>query len=211
MNFLKLDSPFMKVMGTVADLMILNILTLLLCIPVITAGAAFTAMHYVLLKMARNEEGYIVRSYFKSFKENFLQASGLWLLMLLVAVILIVDWRILIVQGGEDAAVFRILIIAAATVIYLVAIYVFPVLSRYRNTIPGTLKTAFTMSTFGILSLRTILAAILIPLPFVLLWNFGNAAVPFFAVFCFSAPGFIRAKLNSGLFKKFEESDDTKG
>ena len=55
MKFLDIDSPFMQVMGKVADLMILNLLTIVCCIPIITAGAAFTAMHYQVLKIVRNE------------------------------------------------------------------------------------------------------------------------------------------------------------
>ena len=74
MKFLEIDSPFMRVLGRIADLMIINFLTILLCIPVVTAGAAFTAMHYVMLKLVRDEEGYIVKQYFKSFKENFVQS-----------------------------------------------------------------------------------------------------------------------------------------
>lgn len=209
MNFLKLDSPLMKTLGTLADLMILNMLTLLLCIPVITAGAAFTAMHYVLLKIARNEEGYIIKSFFKSFRQNFLQATILWIMLLAILAVLFVDWRILIMQSGELPEILRLLLIAAAAVIYLVAIYIFPVLSRYQNTIRGTIKTAFSMSTFGILTLRTILSAVLVPLPAVLAWYFGYGMIPVFLVFCFTAPGFLRAKLYSGLFKKFEDYDKT--
>ena len=67
-----IDSPVMRFLGKVADLMILNLVTLLCCIPVVTIGASLTAMHYVLLKMVRNEESYIVRSFFKSFKRDAL-------------------------------------------------------------------------------------------------------------------------------------------
>ena len=77
------ESRFMEALSTISDLMILNLVTLVCCLPVITIGAALTGMHYVLLKMVRREEGYIVRSYFKSFKENFLQATIIWILFLL--------------------------------------------------------------------------------------------------------------------------------
>ena len=56
-------------MNKVADLCILNIICLVCCIPIVTAGASITAMYYVTLKMVRNEEAYIVRSFFKSFKD----------------------------------------------------------------------------------------------------------------------------------------------
>ena len=67
MKIFDLDSPLMNVLNKMADLMWLNILTLICCIPIITAGAAFTSMHYVALKIVRNEESYITRAFFKSF------------------------------------------------------------------------------------------------------------------------------------------------
>ena len=69
MKIFDLDSPLMNVLNKMADLMWLNILTLICCIPIITAGAAFTSMHYVALKIVRNEESYITRS-FCSFSVN---------------------------------------------------------------------------------------------------------------------------------------------
>ena len=68
MKLFDLDSPVMRFLSKMADLMILNILTMICCLPLFTAGAAFTALHYVCLKMVRNEEGYIAKSYFKAFK-----------------------------------------------------------------------------------------------------------------------------------------------
>ena len=74
-HFFSMDNKFFTFMGRVADLCILNIICLICCIPIVTAGASITAMYYVTLKMVRNEEAYIVRSFFKSFKENFKQAT----------------------------------------------------------------------------------------------------------------------------------------
>lgn len=62
-RFFNIDSPIMHFLGRVADLMILNLVTLICCLPVVTIGASLTAMHYVLLKMVRNRESYIVRSF----------------------------------------------------------------------------------------------------------------------------------------------------
>ena len=87
MKIFDLDSPLMNVLNKMADLMWLNILTLICCIPIITAGAALTSMHYVALKIVRNEESYITRNFFKSFKTNFRQATVIWLLLLLGLVV----------------------------------------------------------------------------------------------------------------------------
>ena len=83
-----MNNTFFRFMSKVADLCILNIICVICCIPVITAGASITAMYYVTLKMVRNEDAYIVRSFFKSFKQNFKQATIINLIMLLIGVVL---------------------------------------------------------------------------------------------------------------------------
>lgn len=203
MDIFKIDSPFMKTLETIANLMILNILVILCCIPVVTAGAGFTAMHYVLLKIARKEEGYIVKSFFHSFKQNFVQATVIWLIMLAVMAALFFDWRF--IRQYDMPLVYVILLYTVAGIVYLIFLYVFPVLSHYTNTIRGTFKTAFTMSVLGIITVRTIIMGIVWPLVFVALWFVGYPIIPLVAVFCFSAPGWVRAKLYSGIFEVYEK------
>ena len=65
MKLFNLDSPLMQALNKVADLMWLSILTLFFCIPIITVGPALTALHYMALKIARDEECYITKDYFK--------------------------------------------------------------------------------------------------------------------------------------------------
>ena len=86
-----LENPVMRGLSRLADMMILNLLTLLLCLPVFTAGSALTAMYYVELKWARKEEGYTVRPFFQQFKDNFKQATGEWLIMLVIVAVLAPD------------------------------------------------------------------------------------------------------------------------
>ena len=76
MKFFNLDSPLMKFLSRMTDILWLNILTVVCSIPIITAGASFTALHYVCLKMVRDEEGYITKTFFRSFKENLKQGIG---------------------------------------------------------------------------------------------------------------------------------------
>ena len=146
MKIFDLDSPLMNVLNKMADLMWLNILTLICCIPVITAGAALTSMHYVALKIVRNEESYITRSFFKSFKTNFRQATLIWLLLMLVAAILGGDYYIITKSGMQFSQVLVVLIMAAGVLVICTSLYVFPVLSKFDNTIMGTIRNAFIMS-----------------------------------------------------------------
>ena len=202
MNFLHVESPLMKKLGIMADLLILNLVTLVCCLPIVTAGAAFTAMHYVLLKIVRGEEGYVVKTFFRAFKENLLQGTILWIIMVIVYAALFVDWRILRMQGNEFPVFMNILLLAAVIIIYLSSLYVFPILSRYQNTVPGTIKAALTMSVVG--TIRTIGSAIVYPIPYVILFFVGYPIVPIILCFCFTGPGYFRAKMYDGLFLTYE-------
>ena len=202
MNFLHVESPLMKKLGIMADLLILNLVTLVCCLPIVTAGAAFTAMHYVLLKIVRGEEGYVIKTFFRAFKENLLQGTILWIIMVVVYAALFVDWRILRMQGDEFPMFMNILLLAAVIIIYLISLYIFPILSRYQNTVLGTIKAALTMSVVG--TIRTIGSAIIYPLPYVILFFAGYPIVPIILCFCFTGPGYFRAKMYDGLFMTYE-------
>ncbi len=205
-GFLQLDSPLMRFLGVMADLLILNLVTLLMCIPVITAGAAFTGMHFVLTKIVRGEETYIVQTFFRAFKDNFRQATILWAGMLALYGFLFVDWRIIRMQGDQFPGIVIILLYAVIIVVYLISLYIFPVLSRYRNTIGGTVKTAYSMSVFGMLTLRTLAQGLLMFVSPAFLMAGGYPVVPIFLAFCFTGPGYLRARMYNGLFRKYEEA-----
>lgn len=200
-----MDSPVMRFLTVMADLMILNILTIICCIPIITAGASLTGLHYVLLKMARNEEGYIVKSFFKSFKQNFRQATIIWLIILAFIIIFIGDIMIFNYAAIEFPKALRIFLIVLGLFMLMVAIYVFPVLSRFDNTVMNTIKNALFMS---ILSFpKTLLMLILYALP-VVIFYFTPIAAPLIFLFGISAPSFFAAMLYSGTFKKFEPEEE---
>jgi uncharacterized membrane protein YesL len=206
MDFLKPDSKFMGWLGLLANLMILNFLTLLTCIPIITAGASLTAMHYVLQKIVREEDTNIMDQFFHSFKMNFVQATIIWIILVLVYAVLFVDWRILRMQGDQFPGFFIILMYAAIAIVYLISLYVFPVLARYKNTIGGTFKTSFALAVYGISMFRTFICGIVNMVPLAVLYIFGYPVIPLFLAFCFTGPGYVRARIYKSLFSNYEQA-----
>ena len=154
----------MRFLNKMTDLLILNIITMLMCIPVITAGAALTAMHYVLLKMVRGEEGYIIKSFFRSFKREFRQATVLWILYVALAALMVSN-LVLILEGGGSYPIWlpsSILVVAFLEIMFM--IYTFAMLSRFDNTIYHTIVNAVTL-TFAELPRSVEMAVItLVPL-----------------------------------------------
>lgn len=203
-KFFDMDSPFMRFMSRIGDLLFLNVIMIICCIPIVTAGAAFTAMHYVLLKMVRKEEGYLIRGFFKSFKQNFKQATIIWLLMLLVIGVFVGDFFIFSYSGIEFSRIFTILFFAVAVIILMGAVYIFPILARFDNTIKNTIRNAFSMAVINLP--KTILMVLLLFLPFVIMYL--SAYATFFVImFGISVPAYASAYLYSDVFRKFEPED----
>lgn len=241
MKFLSLDSPLMKFLSRMTDILWLNILTILFFLPpgivayfffktvvaqgesfipstgtqfllyalILVAsmpiGAAFTALHYVCLKMVRNEEGYITKDFFKSFKLNFKQATIIWTVAMLIGALLIFNFTYIHLM--EHATVFFAASAAAAIFLYFIILYVFPILSHFVNTVKGTVKNAFFMSILALP--KTILMVIVTLIPVAIIYFIERFEammwlMPLTYLFWFSLPAYACAKLYDKTFKRFE-------
>lgn len=136
-----MDNKFFTFMSRVADLIILNLICIVCCLPVITAGASITAMFYVTMKMVRNEEAYIVRSFFRSFKQNFKQATIINVLMLLAGVLLYFDMNICRNIKGTLSQVLLVIFTMILVIYIMIFMYIYPVLAKFYNTIKNTLTS----------------------------------------------------------------------
>lgn len=145
-DFFNMDNGIFRALGRLADLMMLNLVFLLCCIPIVTIGAALTGLNYVTLKMAENEEGYIIKSFFKSFRENFKQATVIWLILLGIGLLLGADFYIMQAASKTLGNVFRVLLAAASFFYAIILLYIFPELARFYNTTKTTFKNAFIMA-----------------------------------------------------------------
>ena len=198
------DSKFMAALTKMADLMWLNILTLALCFPIITMGAALTAKDYMCYKLLKNEETGITKGFFKSFKQNFKQATAIWLIMLVIIVVGIVDVLFVIGLQGEGTQIVRSAMFAFFFFIYVGGIMIFPVLARFDNTVKGTIKTGLHM-TVAILP-RAILMGILylIPIAVFLFIGIQSPLIPIVIMFGISGPGYLSAMLYRKAFEQVE-------
>lgn len=143
----RMDSPLMRFLTKIADLMVLNILFCVTSIPLITIGASWTALYSVTLKMVRDEEGSVSRSYFRSFRQNFRQATLLWLGVLVVLTLLVLDIRVLNgMAGGTAPGLLRVGVEILALLGIMVLQYLFPSLARFEASLADTLKNACMMA-----------------------------------------------------------------
>ncbi len=202
-RFFDLDSPLVRMLNKVADLMWLNILTLICCLPVFTIGASLTACHYVALKIRRNEEGYITKEFFKSFKMNFKQATLIWMVSFFLILILATDFVIIRTDiAGNVGYWVEVLLMVTALLLVFTLCWVFAMLAKFTNTTKATLKNAFALSLMNFP--KTIVMIICYAVP-VVLGIFFIQFFPFVLMFGISVPVFVSALLYNKNFKKLEE------
>ncbi len=218
MNIFKFDSPVMHFIGKVADMIILNILCLICSLPIVTVGASFSAKYYVSMKIVKGEEVTVIRPFFKAFKDNFKQATKIWLIILGVGVILLFDWVWIFTLGyGNVKPIFLILLSVAS--MYLIALFlsIFPFIARYEVTILEAFKAA---ALFAFLHYITFLLTLVVEvgsiiaslwyaewLPAILL--FGTTT-SFYFINCIVVKGFSKMEknLDPSLFENEEEKPE---
>ena len=200
-KFLNPDSPLMIFLSNLTDIIVLNVLCFICCLPVITIGPSVTAMHYITLKIARDEEIYVLRDYFKAFKENFKQSIIAWMVFLVITAVFFVDYLILKDMGLENTKVFLMIIGAIYLLVCYTMMYVFPLMARFENSLKQTVKNAFFMSILHIF--KTVIMAVIYVIPFVLLPLHYNVLMVFLLV-GLSGPAYFNSFIWKSIFKKYE-------
>lgn len=206
-RFFDIDSPFMSALGKMADLMLLNMIMIVCCLPVVTIGASVTAAHFVALKMVRNEETYIFKTFFRSFKQNFVQATVIWILQLLVAVFIIFDFLLINHSGVQFPYWVNLGLIVVVVLLLMMSFHTFPLLSKFENTVFRTIKNSALVGL--VIFYKTVLEILIWSVPFLLIY-FVEQAMPLILLFGFSVPTYVCAMLYNKTFKKFEPQVEEK-
>ena len=150
MKFLSYDSKFSQLLLKFCSSCYLNLLWLVCCIPIFTIGAATTALYSVTLKIARDEDPSLTKQFFRAFRENFRQATVLWMILLGFGLLLAGDGYILYhlykAAVGPMAVIWTLmlaLIIVVAIAYVIILLYVFPLVASVVNTNWAMLKNSF--------------------------------------------------------------------
>ena len=134
------QSRFHAVVSALIDMIWAGFLWLLCSIPLLTIGASSTALYYATVKCVRHERGSLTGSFFRSFRDNFRQATLLWLLLVLYALIGLANIRIFGSMGVQQSNplyyISRLLLLPAL----LLFPWLFAFLSRFQNSTTATLK-----------------------------------------------------------------------
>ncbi len=135
-NLFNLENPFLQFLTKVGDMILANFLFLLCCMPVVTVGAAMTALHKVTQDIATDSESGLLRTFFRAFRENFKQATTAWLVMLVFFVGMGCNLLLVVTYlNGVPAIICNVFIGIAIALMVLVSTYLYPLMVRYDNTL----------------------------------------------------------------------------
>lgn len=200
-NLFHPDSKIMQYGYKLFDLLSLQLAVVLFSLPVITAGAAFTAMHFVLLRIYRDQSVSVWKEFFSAFRGNFKQSTIIWALILFLLAFLYVDYRLILVSDNQWVKPMAYLLFVPAIYLILGGSWVFVFQSRYDNSVGRTIKNAL-VAVFSH-PLYTLINVVLMATPLILLSVSYQtvAAVLFLGV---TLPGVLRANLYSRIFDNLE-------
>ena len=180
------DSPFMRFMALVTNLMLLNLLWLVTSLPIITLGASTTAMYHVVFQYVTKQDDTLIKPFFKSFKENFKQATLLWIPHGLIGLALVAEYSYLTVNGS--GAIWW-LIFAVFTVVYLlISSMLYPMLARYENTTKAIVFNSINLSVRNFMPMLSTVILNAAPVALILIdyeaflhtalfWTFGGISL----------------------------------
>lgn len=210
-----LDNPLMRFLSRVADIMTLNLLFLVCSIPVFTIGASLSALYYCLFKIKDQEEGYLFKKFFHSFRQNFKQATLMWLIMLFLAGLFFIEFVMYREVEGTMGTVVRAIILVGVIFWYLIGTYAFALQAKFYNTIKNTFTNAILLMfangprSIGILGLTAaIIAFTLMQKNDVVLWNL----ILLWILFGFSSIATINVQFLYPIIQKLlpeEEKEET--
>lgn len=164
-----LDNPFIQILTRVGDLILVNVLFIVCSLPIVTLGASAAALHKVAQSIVMDTDTGVFQPFFRAFRDNFKQATVLWLGELVIITAL-VCYK-LIFAGffpAAAASVLNVVLVVVGVLLLCVAVYALPLLVRYDNSLGEVLKNAAILSVIKLP--RTIAMAALALIMPVILW-----------------------------------------
>lgn len=204
---LKIDNPFFHFMGRVGDALLLNLTWLLFCVPVVTVGAANTALFYVARKIAAKEDYRVFRDFLRSFRQNFKEATMAWLALLALGALAVADLIIGFGTPGASGSIFRGIGIVLVLAWLLETGYVFALLARYEYRLGALLRNAFFFGMKNPAATVTLLALSLgLPL---LMWRAPEIGLYILPAWLLAGGALIALAVSALLLPAFKKLEDS--
>lgn len=204
-KFFSDSNPVIRGLTKLADLMWLNFLYILTSIPIVTIGAATAALYSVTMRVVADEESYITKDFFKAFKDNFKQATILWVICGLLLSLFGYTFYVLMTSGLSYAHVAMGIMGIPIVLIAFTLLYAFPIMSRFENT---TLNMAMNSLLISLAKFpMTVLMLVFSAIPILLVVS-SIKWVPLLILCGFSLVAYVNGSFMNKFFDKIIENNE---
>ena len=208
-GFFHNDSPAMQFLDKMKDLVVLNLIWLVFCIPVVTFGPATTAMYMVARKMVRGDWPKVWPTFIKEFKHCFRKSFLMSLCLLLPTALLCIYVFMVFSGGAAETLPLTILCGIAAFILGFVCSYAYPLTAYFENTVLQTLKNAMLLPLMN--PLLAIVVTVLNLLPLLLFLLATGLFIRIFIIWVligFALTAYINCRLLAPFFSRFIPDED---
>ncbi|WP_312092908.1 DUF624 domain-containing protein [Niallia sp.] len=193
------NNKFYAVCEKFANLLILNILWLICCLPILTIGPATSAMLSVIRQWKLYQDTSSLRNFVYYFRENFKYSFIIGLFWLLYGTLLFFNLFYL----NQDQTVLKIMmtipLLAVTILILFASTYILPLISHYKVSLAKAVKHAFLLSIIYFPTTFLILAVFLLLIVIV-------KYVPIMSLVIFSIGALFQYSLCQKVFDKIGDS-----
>ena len=198
------DSILIRFGTLLTSLIELNILWLLCSLPVVTAGAATTAVYYTLYRILSEEDDAVFRPFFHAFRQNFKQSTLLWIPLLMTGAVLLLDWAYLVANYSGQFHVLWVTFGVIFLVFIVLVTHSFAILGRFEAPIKRVIKNSFLLMLMNFFrSMAVIVLSVAPILVLIFLPDLVINTLPLWAFIVFGLGFFVNAKL---FLQSFEHS-----
>lgn len=202
MNLFDRESPLGRLLCALGDLITLNLLWLLGCLPVVTIGASTAALYAVARELTEGRCASVWRSYWDAFRTGFKKATAAFLILLVLGAILAAD--VLLLLGVSFPLWVKVLTAIPVVVFLLAAGYIFPLQAWFEHTVRGTLLNSLIMSMIHLPVSLAAAALNLLPAAWFLMFPYAFfKSLPVWLLVGFSLTAVINTLLFCRVFRRY--------
>ena len=204
------DTPLALLLRRLWDLMLLNLLCILCSLPIITIGASVSAMYSVSMKLTKWDSTPVIKDFFLAFKENFLQATLLGLIVLIPTVLALGDILFALANPGAMQTVYLVVGGIVGLIALILIVNSFVLQANYKNTLKGHLINSLLVTVASPLKFILCIACWAIPwalfvlIPEYFMMKLGAA----YLMWGIAGPGYLTVLLLKGVFDRIGKKEE---
>ena len=200
------DNFLMRFCEKVLDIVTVNLLFVVSCLPIVTIGVAKISLYQTIFEVKRSRRIPVFKIYIRAFKQNLKLGFQLGLLELGIFLISVVDLSLFWSQTGVAFQLIKAISLGILIFLTLVMLASYPIAARYELTWKEVLQKGLLLVSFNFVWFFLMLAIILLIIMLLYLSGFtlvlGGSA---FLLFGFGLLAFCQAGLMEKLFAKYQE------